>query len=890
MPVRLATQLVAALALFACAGSQHFVCPARQGPSWRELKSDHFVLQTDLDPAAAASVLEQLETLRAVLQAGMFNRPVSVPERLEVVAFASLPEFAEVTHRADLYGYFSRDALGGKRMVLGGGLGSIQGAVVAHELTHLLPHHFLVRQPRWFSEGIATYYQTAAEKVGKRRRLGTLPGRSLLPLSRGPLPVKQVLAWRKVEDEEARYYATSWLLVHYLMNARLADFAAYQRRLARMEEPQVAWNATFPEWSLEAPNASEALDELLRGHLHSTTWQFTEIEAPATAGRAVERILTPSEVHAITLDVGSKRPEAELLAEAREALAEDPGHVRALEVLAARKPARAPALARRAVASHADDPQAWAFLAQATHSPGAGARREEARRRAVELEPERPEWRVGLAMELLADGRAAEAEAEAGRAVRAAPWSWAALFIDGVALVSQGRCPEGVQALHRAVDVMAENLTPQEVARNADAYDRLAQRCADANLRAADMLAARAGLLLDQREDARAARLLREAVARDPHHAEAWEALGLAEVRLGHLAEGTRALRRQLEVAPSQASARLGLGAAQALSHRLEEAEASLRKVLESPSAPGWVRRQLVHVLLERARPGDAMAELDRAPPGQEDAEAWFLRGRAHLLLGDAARGARELERALKGSADPGMLDGAARALAEAGASLAQATTWAERARAERLELAGDVLADAIGPEQSSAAADLVASWVTAGLLALRRGSLAEAERLLAAGERLGADPRASGWLAEALDRSVRPREAARARARADAVAPELRDARQGPDGDVAARARAGQADLLQVRSLPLPVGAPDPGRLDLLLALGADGTVAQIVSRDGEQLPDGVAALRGAAHGIALPPDAPALLVVAATTACEASRCAVVLGTPLPDPAPASP
>jgi hypothetical protein len=59
MHVRLTAPLLAALALCACA-TPRFVCPARGGRAWRELKSEHFVVRTDLDHEEAATILDEL--------------------------------------------------------------------------------------------------------------------------------------------------------------------------------------------------------------------------------------------------------------------------------------------------------------------------------------------------------------------------------------------------------------------------------------------------------------------------------------------------------------------------------------------------------------------------------------------------------------------------------------------------------------------------------------------------------------------------------------------------------------------------------------------------------------------------------------------------------------
>ena len=64
------TLAVAALLLCSCAGLPP--CPARGGPAWLTLESEHFRLNTDLRIERAWETATKLETLREALLAGAF--------------------------------------------------------------------------------------------------------------------------------------------------------------------------------------------------------------------------------------------------------------------------------------------------------------------------------------------------------------------------------------------------------------------------------------------------------------------------------------------------------------------------------------------------------------------------------------------------------------------------------------------------------------------------------------------------------------------------------------------------------------------------------------------------------------------------------------------------
>src|SRR4051812_31674173 len=66
--------LVALLSISGCIGSSFPKCPGRGGPAWYELTSDHFVMDTNLEPAQAERALAEIEQRRSVMIAAMFDR------------------------------------------------------------------------------------------------------------------------------------------------------------------------------------------------------------------------------------------------------------------------------------------------------------------------------------------------------------------------------------------------------------------------------------------------------------------------------------------------------------------------------------------------------------------------------------------------------------------------------------------------------------------------------------------------------------------------------------------------------------------------------------------------------------------------------------------------
>src|SRR6476620_4310866 len=71
--------------------------PANGGPAWHELTTEHFVIDSDLEPAEAAVVANQLENLRKVMSETVFGGPPPAGPPARVLSL-----------RRDEYGHFDR--------------------------------------------------------------------------------------------------------------------------------------------------------------------------------------------------------------------------------------------------------------------------------------------------------------------------------------------------------------------------------------------------------------------------------------------------------------------------------------------------------------------------------------------------------------------------------------------------------------------------------------------------------------------------------------------------------------------------------------------------------------------------------------------------------------
>jgi len=150
---RIAGSVIALLVLVAVGCATVPPCPAKGGPAWREITSDHFVLRSDLTEPRALAVVKTLEDTRTAILAGVWRGAPTSPERIQAIALSSLIEVAAYVGRDFAGVHIHRPPF--PRMLVASDLESDRGIGVKHELAHHLSFELLPLQPAWFSEGQA---------------------------------------------------------------------------------------------------------------------------------------------------------------------------------------------------------------------------------------------------------------------------------------------------------------------------------------------------------------------------------------------------------------------------------------------------------------------------------------------------------------------------------------------------------------------------------------------------------------------------------------------------------------------------------------------------------------------------------------------------------------
>ncbi len=464
---------VLAVLLSGCSATRA-LCPLEGGRPWVEVKSPHFSVRTNLDADTAEEASRELETLRmGLLQA--WGEGFDPPGTVEVIVLRNRVELAEFTN-VRIEG-FSATTPDGPVLVMPGngyaiGEDPTDLGTQAHELTHYLSQFSLVRQPRWLSEGLAMYMETIRVKADKSEViLGALHGLFGHAYRYGWLTLDELWDWDRrgllSTAESRRYYASSWLWVHFFIARHGERFEDFQNRLIRGEDPRRAWDASFQG----VKDLAGQLNAYVRGGRH-VNYPTVTAPLPPIPDTRTTRLLEPAEVHAIRarlflMTPGAAPPEERLEKAEREmaqALKEDPGNVTVtlLRIRSSADPARRLAMARELVERHPHSGLAWDALAQALDSFGnTDEEQEEARLRAVELLPDSVGAQNGLASYYARTLQPEKGLAAAQRALALAPGNAAVLDTYSTLLFQLGRCQEALATQQVAVQVLYEGISPR---------------------------------------------------------------------------------------------------------------------------------------------------------------------------------------------------------------------------------------------------------------------------------------------------------------------------------------------------------------------------------------------------------------------------------------------
>jgi tetratricopeptide (TPR) repeat protein len=341
--------VLAAIALWA---------PGNAFAAWNEARSPHFIVYSDGPVDQLERFTQQLEKFDGLLRlaTGVDRENQSPP--LRVFVLRTEDQVGKLAGNSNIAGYYSTtDSFAYAVVSRSAKSWTFDVApedVLFHEYAHhFMLHYFPAAYPAWYVEGFAEFYS-----VIKFPKTGAIQF-GLIPMARAPqlvmfplYPVEELIV-REPDDkmsapDMSRFYATAWLLTHYLQNheTRRAEFKRYLTDLVSGKR-----DAKLDDYF---EGGGKALDKELRAYLHKrlTAQQLapgavpdaTVTVTPVEAGRAALM------VQEVKLAHGVKDKE-------REAFAQEVG------AIAARFPASAYAQALHADALYLADKSTEALAA-----------------------------------------------------------------------------------------------------------------------------------------------------------------------------------------------------------------------------------------------------------------------------------------------------------------------------------------------------------------------------------------------------------------------------------------------------------------------------------------------------------------------------------------------
>ncbi|HYV65746.1 MAG TPA: hypothetical protein VE964_05860, partial [Myxococcales bacterium] len=462
------------------AANAGFRCPAKGGSEWREYRSKHFVVQSDAGRFTIELLVKELEHVHALELQALVGEQVEIPGHLRVIAFADPGLFWDVAGNRETDGFFKYSGMREPMIVLPIVGLETSPETIAHEIAHHLSTFFFLRQPRWFSEGLAEFLQTVAivrtessTPIGSHIRQGERSGgraagmvprnMSFAVQETSYVPLQQLLRWEGELDaaEAAKYHLASWVLYHWLWNKRSKQLTAFQQRLMNGEEPSAALRMEIPELDPGNRATLAKVDDELQEYRRSGRYVSYRVSAASNGSFSDAGPVGSGDVHMLMLDVGYRKTDKDGLADVDEALAEDATEPMAISVRAAADKSSPVAALRKSVAARPGDWRAWLLLGSALEGAAADEK-EAAFRKAVALNPDSSWANNDLAWHLLSHGRAKEALPFANRALDLIPAS--ANSIDTLAAVAAavGKCNEALVLQRRAVSMLSPKATGVE--------------------------------------------------------------------------------------------------------------------------------------------------------------------------------------------------------------------------------------------------------------------------------------------------------------------------------------------------------------------------------------------------------------------------------------------
>jgi hypothetical protein len=464
-------------------GCSSALLPSLSSNPWFEVRTDHFVLRTDLSSADAKKAAIALESTRNAIIAAAWPSGV-FPEKqpTEVYVVGDRRVFDSMSN-GHVGSFFSRQF--SPAFYLTGppktwedreSLAVQATSTLRYNMVLQLAEFVYPQAPPWFSAGLAHFLEPIhLSDDGTQVIVGQAnPDELRRYRQHRTVDVRQLFAWGPEAVDDARVpglHGLSWMFVHWLYNKHPEEFVRYQTALIKGMRPDRAWSDAFPKFDPEAAD--------LEVHHYSQFESSTIVSQPFSAAPITPPepvAVSSADAHAfrarlllagLSFAKDPKHQEEEATVELNAAVAADVNNVEALLLDTTKADEAKLVRVRRIIAAHPDEARVHARLAELLEGQaGTESERETAYRNAARLAPSRPVNLARLANFLIATGREKttnEALAFGARAVKLAPWHSVVRSIYASALFRAGACKTAIAEQERAMATLPEGANSQQL-------------------------------------------------------------------------------------------------------------------------------------------------------------------------------------------------------------------------------------------------------------------------------------------------------------------------------------------------------------------------------------------------------------------------------------------
>lgn len=237
------------------------LCGSAEAQRWIQVPGPNFTVYTNAGDNRGREIVQRFEQMRRIFPELIPRERVN-NDALVVVAFKDHRDLLGVAplyqgRPVDVGGLYLK---GEDRNFIVLDAGADQSwQPVYHEYAHHLLDLNMPPTPLWWDEGFADYFSTV--RIERDRfSLGAPPAEYVNTLRAGPMPLERVMAvtrfspeYKSMEHGRGSYYATAWLLAHYLLTHRMVPQAmsyfdlTFNQRMAPAIATQRAFGKTLKE-------------------------------------------------------------------------------------------------------------------------------------------------------------------------------------------------------------------------------------------------------------------------------------------------------------------------------------------------------------------------------------------------------------------------------------------------------------------------------------------------------------------------------------------------------------------------------------------------------------------------------------------------------------------